>query len=825
MISFAKKYLNCIFNRNTTRTHLMKLSYNWLKEYIDLDLPISELEEILTFIGLEVEEIIDNKAKYDGFYTAKVLKTEPHPNADKLKLCTVISAFGEQTVVCGAPNVADGQNVVLGTEGALVPSAGFKLEKRKIRGIESNGMICSQSELELGEDHSGIWVLPNDTDPAQPLSEYLGLNDITLEIAITPNKGDCLSHYGIARDLGAYFRKEVRLPKIKFSEGTQNTSNSIQISIENTNACPRYAARVVRGVKITESPEWLKLRLKSIGLRPINNIVDITNYVLMELGQPLHAFDYNLINGKKIVVKNAIDKQNFTTLDGKERQLDSEMLMICDTERPIAVAGVMGGLNSEITENTTDILIESAYFSPDSVRRTAKKLGINSDASYRFERGVDIDAVELAANRAAQLISEIAGGIIENGIVDVYPKPKPEKTVALRYHRVEKLIGIKLTKEEIKEILISLNFKVLEESEEVVRFEVPNYRNDIEAEIDLIEEVIRIYNYNKLEPQFFANISFDSRELPHNLRMPKLRNQMRDYLINNGYNETLTQNQIDPESAAIFTSNPLVVANPLGKELSIMRPSLIPSMLRVIRRNIRLGSEDLQLFEVGKIFENIDKENNIVKGVSERENILIVLTGNKYKNNWSHKNRKVNFYDIKGILQNIKEFFKLTGVQIVKNSEIGFSQDTSSIVLDNTKIGTIGEIDKRVLKQYNVEQPVFALILDLSEIYKLEEKESRYNKVSTFPSISRDLAFTLPVDLEAGKILALIESNGGKYLKSVDIFDVYRGENIEQGKKSVAYSLQFVSNERTLTDEDIDKVITNLVNNIERTFKAELRKN
>lgn len=803
----------------------MKLSYNWLREYIDLEVPLAELVEVLTYIGLEVEEVTDNKAKYDGFYTAHVLNIVPHPDADKLRLCTVQSANGEQTVVCGAPNVAEGQNVVLGTEGAVVPSAGFALSKRKIRGVESDGMICSQSELELGEDSDGIWVLPEGVKPGQPLADYLGLNDVTLEIAITPNKGDCLSHYGIARDLGAYYRKEVRKPDVKFDESGDETANSITIEIENTDACPRYAARVVRGVKVQESPDWLKQRLTSIGLRPINNVVDVTNFVLMELGQPLHAFDYNLVTGNKIIVKNATDKQPFTTLDDKKRELDSQMMMICDSEKPIAIAGVMGGVNSEINDNTTDVLIESAFFSPNSVRRTAKKLGISSDASYRFERGIDIDAVELAADRCAQLLQQVAGGTIEKGIVDAYPNKRVEKIVKLRYHRVEKIVGLKLTNDEIKEILTALNFKLVNENEDSIELEIPNYRHDISEEIDLVEEVVRLYNYDKLEPQFFANISFDARPLPDGLRLPALRNRVREYLISNGYNESLTQNQIDPDSAAIFTESPLVVANPLGRELSIMRPSLLPSMLRVVSRNIRLGTPDLQLFEVGKIFETTDDEENVVKGVKERENLLVILSGNKYRDNWDVKNRAVNFYDIKGLLQSIVEFAKLSNVQIVQNAETGFGANSCHIIMGKTKIGAVGEIDRKLLKQYDVEQPVVALLLDMTELYKLPDNQSRYNKVSSFPSVSRDLAFTVPEELEAGKVITLIEANGGKYLKSVDIFDVYKGDNIGQGKKSVAYSLEFVSSERTLTDEDIDKVITNLVKNIESTFKAELRKN
>jgi len=803
----------------------MKLSYNWLREYIDLEVPITELVEVLTYIGLEVEEVTDNKAKYDGFYTAHVINIVPHPDADKLRLCTVVSANGEQTVVCGAPNVAEGQNVILGTEGAVVPSAGFALSKRKIRGVESNGMICSQSELELGEDSDGIWVLPEGVEPGKPLSEYLGLNDITLEIAITPNKGDCLSHYGIARDLGAYYRKEVRKPVIKLEESGVEASSSVTIEIENSEACPRYAARIVRNVKIKESPDWLKQRLTAVGLRPINNVVDVTNFVLMELGQPLHAFDYNLVAGNKIIIKNASDKQAFTTLDEKKRELDSEMLMICDGEKPIAVAGVMGGMNSEINDNTTDVLIESAYFSPNSVRRTAKKLGISSDASYRFERGVDIDAVLLAADRCAQLLQQVAGGSIEKGIVDIYPNKKLEKTVKLRYQRVEKIVGIKLTNEQIKEILTSLNFQLVNEDEESIELRIPNYRHDISEEIDLVEEVIRLYNYDKLEPQFFANISFDARPLPDGLRLPALRNKLREYLISNGYNESLTQNQIDPDSAAIFTESPLIVANPLGRELSIMRPSLLPSMLRVVSRNIRLGTPNLQLFEVGKIFESTDDEANVVKGVKEKENLLVVLSGNKYRDNWDVKNRSVNFYDIKGLLQSIIEFAKFSNVQIEQNSETGFGGNTCHVIMGKTKIGVVGEVDRRLLKQFDVDQPVVALLLDLTQLYKLPDNQSRYNKVSSFPSVSRDLAFTVPDDLEAGKVINLIEANGGKYLKSVDIFDVYKGDNIAKGKKSVAYSLEFVSSERTLTDEDIDKVIKNLINNIESTFKAELRKN
>jgi phenylalanyl-tRNA synthetase beta chain len=802
----------------------MKLSYNWLKEYINISVPTDELVNILTTTGLEVEEVTDDRKKYDGFYTARILKIEPHPDADKLQLCTVNSVNGEQTVVCGAPNVKEGQNVVLGTEGAIVPSAGFQLSKRKIRGIESNGMICSKMELELGEDHDGIWELPEGVEPSQPLADYLELDDIVFEIAITPNKGDCLSHYGIARDLAAYFGKEAKLPDTTHSANGTDVSKSVEIEIENTDACPRYAAKVVRGVKVGESPAWLKKKLTSVGLRPINNVVDATNFVLMELGQPLHAFDYDLVSGNKIIVKNATDKQKFTTLDDKERELDSEMLMICDAEKPIAVAGVMGGGNSEVSDTTVNVLIESAFFAPNSVRRTAKKLGINSDASYRFERGVDIDAVELAANRCAQLLEQIAGGSVESGIVDNYPNKKENITVSLRYARVEKIIGIKLENSKIDEILTSLNFKIVSQDDEKAEFEIPNYRHDIEAEIDLIEEVIRMYNYDNLTPQFFANVSFDSRKMPKKLEKPARRDELRHFLINRGFNESLTQNQIDPASAEIFTETPLVVSNPLGRDLSIMRPSLIPSMLRVISRNIRLGTPDLQLFEVGKVFQSNDNEENTVKGIEESEAILITITGNDAPNNWSEKSKEVSYYNIKGLLENIIEFTKLKNVKFKQEATVGFGGNSCGIYQGKTKLGHFGELDIRILKQYEVEQPVFAIELDMSKLYEIEKEPSKYNTVSAFPSTSRDLAFVLDEDIDAGKILTLIESNGGKYLKSADIFDVYTGDNLPDGKKSVAYSMEFVSTERTLTDSDIDKVINKLVNNIENTFKAQLRK-
>lgn len=804
----------------------MKLSLNWLKEFIEINDSPDKIADILTKLGLEVEEIIDNSKKYSGFYVAEVIEKKDHPNADRLSVCQVkLSDDDVRTVICGAPNVDEKQKIILGTSGAIVPSAGFELEKRKIRGIESNGMICSQAELELGEDHSGIWILPNDAQIGQSLSEYMELDDVVLDIAVTPNKGDCLSHFGIARDLAAYYEKTVKLDDISLSESGENIDDVFNVEIQESNACPRYAVKIVKDVTVKESPDWLKKKLTAVGLRPINNIVDVTNLILMEIGQPLHAFDLDKINGNKIIVKNADDGDTFKTLDGKNRKLDENMLMICDEKIPVAVAGVMGGSNSEIDENSKNVLIESAFFNPSSVRRTAKKLGITSDSSYRFERGVDIDLVPYAAEKAANLIHELGGGEILEGILDVYANKKENIEVHLRYERVRKILGIDISDTGIKKILNNLNFKTLEENDGGALFHIPNYRHDIEQEIDLIEEVIRIYNYDNLKPQFYAEVSFDARKTPDHLSEPKLRKEIRDYFINRGFNESKTLNQVSPKSSEFFTDNPVRVANPLGEDLSVMRPSLLPSSLKVIERNIRLGSKDLRIFEIGKIFITDDEGNSLVKGVDESENILILLTGQRNIQNLNNNNEEVDFYDIKGIFEDFSKFFKLNELKLKTNeTEKGFTGNSINIYHKTNKIGTFGQVDNNLLKVNDIEQEVFGLNINLSYLYRLPAAKSVYSPVSQYPTVVRDLAFLFDKEIEAGKLLNIIEQNGGKYLVSSEIFDIYEGDNIEEGKKSVAYRLKFNSNTRTLREEEIEEVTKKLIKKIESDFNAYLRR-
>ncbi len=804
----------------------MLLSYNWLKEFIDIEQGPDELESILTMLGIEVDGIIDYRKKYSNFFTATVETCVKHPDADKLTVCTVECGKGPMQVICGAPNVAAGQKVVLGIDGAVVPNGGFELGKRKIRGVESNGMICSQVELETGEDSSGIWVLPEETKPGIPLYEYLGMDDTIFEVSLTPNRADCLSHFGVARDLSAYLNIPCSLPVRPLNETGSPVENSISIEILDAEKCPRYTARVVRNAKIAPSPDWLKNKLIAAGLRPLNNVVDITNYIMLETGQPLHAFDLDKIAGNNIVIRTASEGEKFTTLDGKERTLDSQMLMICDAERAVAIGGVMGGENSEITGRTSNILLESAYFNPSNVRRTAKKLGIQSDSSYRFERGVDYSNTAVCNTRAAAMIAELTGGEVEKGIVDEFPQKPVPATIKLRFERTRKITGIDISNARIREIILALNFLLVSEDEDSITVTSPSYRFDMELEIDLIEEVARLYNYNNIVPLLKSSVDFGIPELSGDLGSPRLRNNIRDFLINRGYNETLTQNITDPFSASVFGEESVEISNPLGEDLSRMRTSLIPSMLRTINRNIRMGNQSLRLFDIGKSFHlNEDSGLSFLEGISEREDLIVALTGQNNKKHWSEPEREVDFYDIKGVLEEIVDFLQIKGAKLKLDKEAipGFGGNALNVIHKSSIIGKLGEINTKLLKQYDIEHKVFVLEFDLNYIYKLEYHDKKYEKVAPFPGIARDLSFVVADDVPSGAMLNEIIQNGGSLLKEASIFDVYKGKNIDDGKKSIAFAMNFAAPDRTLKDEEIDKITAKVIKVIEQKFNASLR--
>jgi len=804
----------------------MLISYNWLKELVDFDYSIKELENVLTMLGIEVEQITDFSNKYNNFITAKVLETTKHPDADKLTICKVNTGSEIKNVICGAPNVAPGQSVILALPDAIIPANNLKLEKRKVRGVTSEGMICSQAELQIGTDSSGIWVLPEDVKPGIPLADYLNLNDIILEISLTPNKSDCNSHLGIAREISAVTGKPVKLNPIEIKESNKNINESISVIIQDKEKCPRYSCRIIRNVNIKESPNWLKSRLTMLGFRPKNVIVDVTNYVLIELGQPLHAFDLNKITGNKIICKTPQNSEKFITLDGKERTLDDKILMICDEQKPIAIGGVMGGQNSEIDDNTTDVLLESAFFSPPSIRRTAKKLQIQSDASYRFERGVDIENIIFALNRATQLIAELTDGNIDKGYIDIYPEPKQKTKLKLRYQKARDIIGQNISNQQINNLLQKLNFDIINHNDSECTVIVPSYRVDVTLEIDLIEEIARLYNYDNITPDFSISVTLDTGKVPKQLAIPKMRSQISNYFVNRGFNELITQNMLDPENAKIFTSDPIQISNPLGEELSTMRPSIIPAMLKTIEKNLRLSSQSLQLFEIGKTFHKQNNKKSFIQNIFEKEELIVAIAGQNAPLQWGIKQTEFDFYDIKGITQEFLEFFGYNYKFIENtNPEPAFSPHSLTIQINNQNIGYFGEVSPKLLKKFDIQKNVFILNLDLTTLYEIKPKTKKYSKVTPYPSVNWDLAFIVEKNIPAEDIYNEIFQNAGKHLKELRIFDVFQAQTLGNNVKSLAFNLTFSSTEKTLTDEEIQPIINSIITNVEQKFNAKLRKN
>lgn len=805
----------------------MFISLNRLKELIDFDYTPKELDRILTMLGIEVEAVHDYAAKYDKFVIAEVLEKEPHPSSDHLSLCTLnYGAADTIKVVCGAPNVAAGQKIVYATLGAWIPGAGFKIEKKKIRGIESKGMICSQKELDLGEDASGIWVLPAEAVPGTPLAEYLKLNDVVFDISITPNRPDCLSHFGIAREIAAYKREKFVKPEIKIEKSGKNAADQINVQIDDPELCPKYYGLVLNNIKVTPSPEWLRQKITLLGLRSINTVVDATNWVMYETGQPLHAFDLNMIPSGKIVVKTASAGEKFTTLDDKERTLDEKMLMITDNGKSVAIAGVMGGQNSEIKDTTTDVFIESAYFNPSSVRRTSKKLGLQTDASYRFERGADPQILRYAAEYAAEIINKYCGGTIAQGESNNVAKEIPAIKIPLRFQRTRDIIGKDIPNEEIIAMLESLEFEISDRTADSVLVTVPSYRADISLEVDLIEEVAIMSNYDDIPVSTHTDISFGSGIAQTGLAVPEINAEIRRFYVESGFVETLTQNIIDPASANIFTDKLIKIANPLGEEMSVMRPSMIPSMLKTIAFNARFGTTDLKLFEIGKEF-NVPAEGmqTFVPGVKETSILTIAITGNAEPFNWKDKQRAIDFYDIKGIYEDFEEHFNLSGLKCEQNDFLScaFTENAMSILRRGENIGKFGEISKQILKKFGITAPVFIFTFNLEALAKVKRRDTHYSPVSPFPSVTRDLGFIVPQTVASEVLISTIKKFGGKYLKNVEVFDVYEGLKIGAGNKNIAFSLEYSSLERTLTDAEVNESINAIVSAVEKQCGGKLR--
>ncbi len=811
----------------------MKISYNWLKQYVNTNLSPVEAGNILTDTGLEVESIEKIEAVkggLEGVVVGEVISCEKHPDADKLKVTTVnIGKEALLQIVCGAPNVATGQKVIVATIGCTLypkPEEALKIKLSKIRGVESQGMLCAEDELGLGQSHAGILVLDPSIEVGTTAASYFELeDDYSIEIGLTPNRADAMGHIGVARDLVAYLNVHknkglsLKWPSVdSFSKG--KTELKIIVSNESEISCPRYMGTSIVGVTIKPSPAWLQKRLRAVGLSPINNVVDVTNFVMRELGTPLHAFDTEALNGK-IVVKNAKQGEKFITLDGVERTLSSDNLMITNGIENLCIAGVFGGLSSGISDKTSNVFLESAYFNPVSVRKTAKFHGLNTDSSFRFERGVDPNLTAYALKRAALLIQELAGGEIGMDVVDLYPKKIENHTIVFHYARCYQLIGVELPREQVNEILQNLDIKIISDINGIAKLEVPAYRVDVTREADVIEEILRIFGFNNVPLPSKLNTSIGNFKKPD---FEKVQSIISEFLVGKGFiemlNNSLTRSQYtDKLGGEIFSSKRNVkMLNPLSQDLDVMRQTLLFNTLEVIQYNQNRQSHDLKLMEFGKTYQKFDS------GFTENKRLLISLTGRLHKEQWNSNNDLVSYYSLKGTALAILKRVGLETMLVETPLKNSIYQDGVQLTILKQKIGELGWISPELKKHFGIKNDVFVADLDWDAIlHCLNYTKLKYTELPKTFEVRRDYSLLLNSTVTFGEIETIAKSCDKKILKSVGLFDVYEGKNIEKGKKSYAVSFIFQDNEQTLKDEQVDVVMTKIRTELETKLEAQLR--
>lgn len=805
----------------------MTISYNWLCDYLPEAVDPEKLSKILTSIGLEVESL----EKYEsikgglaGLVIGEVLETSQHPNADKLKLTKVNTGAAEPLqIVCGAANVAAGQKVVVATIGTTIyPVSGEPLTMKlaKIRSVESHGMICAEDEIGVGTSHEGIIVLPADAVVGSPAADYfLPYSDWIYEIGLTPNRMDAMSHYGVARDVCAYLTHHIAEARVKapFVNGftVDNTSLPIKVTIENTAACPRYAGVSISGVTVGESPKWLKNRLLAIGLRSINNIVDITNFILHETGQPLHAFDADAITGGEVIIKNLPAGTPFTTLDEKERKLDAEDLMICNAKEGMCIAGVFGGLKSGVTANTRNIFLESAWFHPVSIRKTSVRHELRTDAATRFEKGVDISNTVNVLKRAALLIKEIAGGDIASEIVDVYPDPQPKTEVSLKNHYLKKLSGKNYHGDAIKRILTSLGFEIVREGQDELRVAVPYSKPDISIPADIVEEILRIDGLDNIEIPATITISPAVEKLG---QKESFKDKIAGYLVGQGFTEILT-NSIT--NSKYFEEEVLAVTvkmiNNLSEELNVLRPSMLETGLESIAYNLNRRNQHLQLFELGKTYftQNVGE-------YTEEEHLCLYITGANHEDSWREKSKANDFYRLKGLAAAVLEAAGLNNVQFGVAEGEGLVLD---VLYGKRKMGTLMQVSAKKLQSFDIKQPVFVLDLHFGQLLEaVNQNRIRYREVNKFPVMQRDLAMVVKRATSFESIEQTVKKLKLPKLKEVRLFDVFESEKLGADKKSMAISFLFADEEKTLTDKEVDAMIAKLIQGFENDLAAEIRK-
>ena len=797
----------------------MNVSIKWLKEYVHFDLSPEALAERLLMLGMEIESIKQLGEGLDRVVVGRINTIDKHPKADKLVLCSVdVGAGTDAQIVCGAPNAREGLVAPVALIGAELPN-GLTIKRTKIRGEESQGMLCSEQELAISEEASGLMELPDDMQTGAPIVDALGLDDVVLELEITPNRPDCLSMIGVAREISVAVGNPLRLPEVNIQQRMTAIHNLTSVTIEAPDLCPRYTARVIQGVKIAPSPTWLQRRLEAIGVGTINNIVDITNYVLMEYGHPLHAFDYHRLTENRIIVRRAKPGETLKTIDAEERELTPDMLVIADAENPVALAGVMGGFDSEITDQTVDVLLESAYFHPPSIRKTSKDLGMHTEASHRFERGADPEGVIPAINRAAQLIVEIAGGEICSGIVDAYPGKQEATNIKFRPERANFVLGTEISEDEMRDILSRLGFTVSDAFEVTV----PTFRPDVSQEIDLVEEIARVYGFDNIPT------TLPRGDIPIPKVDPKenLRERVKTYLLQCGMMEAMNYafyHRDVFDRIRLESTDPLrqavQIANPLTEDQSIMRTTLLPSLLANAQRNRNHQINDVQFFECSKVFI----PNGTGEYPNEPERVAGIIAGNLGAGVYGDPLRPADFFDIKGVVEGMIDRCGISDYTIVHTDHPAFHPGRRAEVrIEDKALCVFGEAHPEVLENYDLPHKAYLFELNFERLVSRVEPTKQFETIPIYPSVNRDLAIVLDADTPASRPTEIIKSAGGELVSALHLFDVYTGEQVPEGKKSLAFAIEYRSAAETLTDEIVDRVHGAILEQLERELGATLR--
>ncbi len=801
----------------------MLISYLWLKELTDFDYTPEQLAVALTGLGLETSITDDRRGGYENIVTGKVIQVDSHPDADKLSVCKVDIGSGVvKTIVCGAPNVATGQAVPVALEGAVMPD-GMKIKNRKVRGVASEGMIASEAELRFSDNHDGIMTLDDDPEPGEKFKDRYEACDVILELDLTPNRGDCLSMIGVAREVAAVAAVAgsglvVKRPPALIKQSAEKVSKRLSVEISAPDLCPRYAGRIITGLKVAPSPFWMRRRLFALGVRSINNLVDITNYVLLETGHPLHAFDDSKISGGAIIVRRAKNGEKFTTLDGKEHQLSPENLVIADKKQAIALAGVMGGANSEVTEGTTSVILESAFFNPVSIRRTSRQLNIKSESSFRFERGCDVEGLIYAQDRAVSLMARLGGGLALEGRVDAYPSPAAKTKVTMRYQRADQILGIKTSRERVKEIFTRLEMEPVDEDESSVTVEAPHFRFDIEREIDLIEEVVRFVGFDSIEPKIPevpASVSSMSRGL---VARRFLRRHLRSLGMMEGMSYSfMSETDLDKlrlEENSVYRRL-VKIDNPLSSEWTHLRSTLIPGLLASAS-----NADDCKLFEIGVVFINDGDKNPPV----ERWLVSGALTETIKPGLWIGRSGRRDFYHLKGIVESTVKALGYDKIEFKPSDHpFYYPKRQADIVLGSVTLGHFGQAHPKTLSAYEAPQELFLFEIDLDRLLDIEADVKMFTPINRFPSVKRDLAVVVPESVTVEQITASIRKHGAKRTREATLFDIYSGDKMIKGSKSVAFSLEFSDEEKTLTDEEANAIFEKILKGLKKDCGAELR--